>query len=597
MDQVKEALAVALKYGFWIGSSIVLLGALTVWYLSTTSLDQEIDRQMGIIKSDVQKVSQYRGEMSDQPNEISHQLMNGMIEERKDEVMLAWQAVFDAQRDILNWPTIMQEEFLNEFQFVRDPETGEVDKTKLKLPFEKYEEFGNEEHKNVAPTLLRRYEQYIGLQLPNLAAIAKAKWTADFKKKSNAGMGMDDVGYDDMGMGSMGMMRRTKVDITGATDEPVVKWSTSSQESVLKDLFPWRGAKDYPSELDVYYSQENLWIVQQLLKIVAEVNGDASQSFEAKIREIKRLSIGKSVTFNQGNISDPGSRASFGYGGDMGYGMEDDMMGMGGDVEMGYGVGGLGLEVETVDPGDGRYVNTAFEPIDAASLRGAFSSNDPNQVAIAVAKRVPVMLQLQMDQQSVPKLLAACGNAPLMVDVSQVRIMPKGGSGSTGGMGGMGMDMGMGMDDEMMMGGGMGSMGAPSAPGMAQEEEFPTDMDVEIYGLIYFWNPPNTESLGVEKIADQDDITIDASAEVIDALPGPVEPPPVATTTPPDSGQTTPPATPPAETATPTEAAPPVDSSTPAATPRANPTPQAGTGTPATTPGPTADSSAPPTGS
>ena len=576
MDQVKEYLAVAIKHGFWIGSSIVLIGALTVWYLSTSDLNAKTESQIRKIEGDVQKVSQYRSELPTQPNDLSHQWMNEKIEIRKGEVLQAWQNVFDAQRDILTWPTKLKDDFLIEFKYVKDPETGIVDRNKLKLPFEKYEPFPpSSDTDQVNPELLRRYEQYIGETLPSYAEIAGAKWTADFSKRVGAGGG---YGMDDMMMGPA-RSRQVKVGITGAVEEPVVIWSTSSQETVLKDLFPWRGVKEYPSELDVYYSQENLWILRQLLQIVAAVNGGAQQSFEAEIREIKKLSIGKSVTFNQGSISDPGSRATRGFGG---MGM-DDMEGYG-DMDMyemdsmGPGGSSLGLDSEGSDPGDSRYVNTANEPIDAATLRSAFSSNDPGQVAIAVAKRVPVMLHLQMNQQSVARLLAACGSAPLMVDVRQVRVMPKGGSSSGGGGSGGGYGDMMGMEDEMMGGMGMGDMGMGGMGGMgggvtlAAAEEYPMDMEVEIYGLIYFYNPPSEESLGIEKV--KDDVSIDESAEVIDALPGPTDTEPATTAEPPATTPpaTTPPAaTPPAATppATTPPAAPPPAATPPAAEPPA----------------------------
>lgn len=556
MDQAKEYLAVAIKHGFWIGSSIVLIGALAVWYLSTSDLDSKTKSAISQIESNVSKVSQYRNELPTQPNDLSHEWMNAKIEVRKNEVLEAWQNVFDAQRKILTWPEKLQDEFLNEFKYVKDPETGKVDKNTLKLPFEKYEQFPpSADTDRVNPALLRRYEQYIGEVLPDYAKIVGAKWTADFKKRRGGMMG-GDYGMDDMMMGGP-MMRRPTVNITGATDEPIVVWSTTAQENLLKDLFPWRGIKEYPSELDVYYSQENLWILRQLLEIVDFVNGGAQQAFEAEIREIMKLSIGKSVTFNQGTISDPGSRVTSSFGG---YGgMDMDMeMDMDMDMEMGMGTGmAYGEdEAETVDPGDSRYVNTAFEPIAASSLRGAFTSNDPGQVAIAVAKRVPVMMHLKMNQQSVARLLAACGSAPLMVDVHQVRVMPKG--GAAGGMGGYGGGMDMGMEDEMMMmGGGMGGMSGMGG-GFGAPEDFPKDMEVEIYGLIYFWNPPSEESLGIDKV--KDDVSIDESAEVIDALPTPTPPESTAptgtapATTAPDEtpAATEPPATEPPATAPPT---------------------------------------------
>ena len=584
MDQVKDFLAVALKHGFWIGVSVVLLGTVGIWFMSVSSLDDERESKNSKIKGNASTITKYRGEMSDQPNDLSHQRMQDLIDTREDEVLDAWQMVFDAQRDILTWPEVMQDEFLNEFKFVKDADGNITEQ--LKLPFEKYQEYSATEDTNkLPPSLLRRYARYIGDTLPEYAEIAGAEWTAEFNAKSGGmgmgmGMGMMGMGMEALGGSGAGAQDR---DITGDVKEPLVQWTTGSQDAVLKDLFPWRSKKDYPSELDVYYSQENLWILRQLLQIVAEVNGDAEQAIEAKIREIKKLSIGASVSFTEGSISEPGSRASTGFGGMGDMGMDDMMGGM--DMEMGGDMGG-GSDTVDPDPGDGRYVNTAFEPINASDLRAAFKSEDPGQVAIAVAKRVPVMLHLLMDQREIPRLLAACGSAKLMVDVHQVRIMPSGGLGSNdGGMGGMmggegEMDMGMGMMGGMGMG-----MGAGAAASNAADEEFPLDMEVEIYGLIYFYNPPNRETLGVEKVGEAgEEVTIDESAEVIDALPEPNAPTGQPATTP-DPNATTP------ETAPPTETKPAEDGTTDPANPAA-PAPDAATGpapptaivTPATTP-------------
>ena len=66
-----------------------------------------------------------------------------------------------------------------------------------------------------------------------------------------------------------------------------------------------------------------------MLEIVASVNGDAAQSFEAEIREIKKLSIGSCVKFDAGKLTKPGMKAS-GFGGMGGMGGDySDMMGGG----------------------------------------------------------------------------------------------------------------------------------------------------------------------------------------------------------------------------------------------------------------------------
>ena len=119
-----------------------------------------------------------------------------------------------------------------------------------------------------------------------------------------------------------------------------MKWSDGSQSALLGDLFPWRG--DLPSTLQVYYSQENLWILRQLLEIIHEVNGDAEQAYQAKIHEITKIAIGDSVSNTPGKITKPGQSAS-GSGGmgedmdmdEMGMDMMGDMMDMGDEVGMG----------------------------------------------------------------------------------------------------------------------------------------------------------------------------------------------------------------------------------------------------------------------
>ena len=114
--------------------------------------------------------------------------------------------------------------------------------------------------------------------------------------------------------------------------------------------------------MEVYYSQENVWILKQLLQIVGDVNGDARLPFQAKIREIKQIAIGRSAEFGQGEIAAPGeSFAGFGMGDE--YGMEEDYEDEGGYEDEYDDFGGdYGEYGEEADPGDNRYVNTMLEP-------------------------------------------------------------------------------------------------------------------------------------------------------------------------------------------------------------------------------------------
>jgi hypothetical protein len=510
--------------------------------MTTSDLVQQNESQTGKIKTAINSVSTVRSELDELPNEFSHVEMQNLIDGRQEKVLQSWELLYNRQRDILTWPVKeLTPDFIEEFKDL--------------IPMETHVNFPTPESEEKETTLLTQYERYIKNVLPDIAKIAKAEWTAEFEQAGGmAGMDMDMGGMGGYGGGMS--MRGATVDITGAKEGPLVKWSTGSQSSVLSDLFPWRGKR--PTTLEVYYSQENIWILKQMLQIIADVNGDATQTYQAKIHEIRKIGIGKSVRLSgAGNISKPGSRVG-GMGG-MG-GMDMDMMdAMGGMDEMDMmdmvGDGGGGL---TVDPGDNRYVNASLEPISGAQLRSALTSNSPTDASLAVAKRVPVMMSLSVDQRAINELLAACGSAQLMVQINQVRVLPNSES-SGGGGGGMMGGMADEMDMEMDMGGGMGGMGGGMGGGggaasMGAEEEFPLDMAVEIYGIIQIYNPPDPVKFGVEAVTE--DTVIDGETETIGGQA--VAKPPAAETAPPaqDNGELPTPQAEPAPAATPEAPAP-----------------------------------------
>jgi hypothetical protein len=502
MDQLKAYMAVAAKHWFWVATAAVTLLSVGIWWMSSSKLLSEHETARSQLESDAQKITTVRNMLSTHPNDISHQQMEALIEDRTQKVMDAWSSVFERQQDILVWPVDeLQEDFVERFRDL--------------IPIELKVTFPTPEEEEVVPLFRTRYQHYIGRVLPSIAEIAQSKWTADWDRAPAGAMGGYDGGYSgemesydpggDAGYSQFG---------TAALREegPLVTWTTASQEKLLADLFPWRGSQ--PTTLDVLYSQENLWILRQLMQIVADVNGDAGQRFQAKIRGIERIAIGRSVPKSAGTLSKPGSlragSAAELYGSDDMYG--EDMMSedyySGSDGMGGMGDGYGGGEAVSADPGDDRYVDTQGTPLTASQLRSALSSDSPTDAFMAVAKRVPVMMAFKMDQRSVPQLLAACGSAPLMVEVRQVRILPSSAvAGAVSGAGdGYGGDAGYGGDSyggESDYGGGMPSTAGGTA------EKFPLDMTVEVYGIIYIYNPPREEAIGVDQVTE--DIVVDGA--------------------------------------------------------------------------------------
>ena len=526
MGQLKEQFAVVMRYGFWIGIGFSVLVSLVVWYLATSSLVDERESQKQKINSAFTSVTSLQGELSTHPNPSSHEVMEEMIEERTEVVLQAWKDMYERQRGLLTWPESLQQDFIREYEDL--------------IPIEKYIDFPPTDSQKKETYLLSRYGTYIGRVLPDIAKYARAEWVAIFDPNRTT-------------------PTRKELDqraISGRENRPLVEWSEGSQQNLLNDLFPWR-TKPYPSTLEVYYSQENLWILKQLLQIIDTVNKDANEPFEARVHEIKAIKIGRSVNFNAGSIQRVPARMLDGMGmDDMGMGMDD--MGMGMD-DMGMGMGGM--EGVPIDPADNRYVDPLYQPITGAALRTALTSALPTDVNLAVAKKVPVMMSVAIDQRAIPDFLAACGSAALMVQVRQVRVLEKdgsvvsdsgggggyGGSGGYGGGYGGGMDSG-GMDDygdiedyggmDAYGGGGRGAMTMNGTP-----TERPFDMDLEVYGLINIYNPPSRESLGLDQVTED---TVVEGLNLGNSPAQPAEPPtpvPVNPATPMEPADTVPPAT------------------------------------------------------
>ena len=220
----------------------------------------------------------------------------------------------------------------------------------------------------------------------------------------------------------------------------------------------------------------------------------------------------------------------------------------------GMGVPGMGMPgmgPASLDPAEGRYVDNQYQALRAQTLRDALRANTPADAFLVVAKRMPVRMRLVVDERKLPRLLAKLGNAMLPVEVRQVRVnrakdsggggaydmnLGGGGYGMMGGSPDMGSAMGMppgygpgmmgmtpGMGPSMAPEGGMGmgyqppGMGGPdySAPGYGaglsmpgQEQKLAErtavsatsvhDVPVEIYGIIYIYNPVDEKKLGLD---------------------------------------------------------------------------------------------------
>jgi hypothetical protein len=444
---------------------------------------------------------------------------------------------------------------------------------------------------------------------------------------------------------------------------------------LLNQMVPWYSPNATPSLLDIYYTQEDIWLLTNIMEIVKKTNGEARENFQAVVKEIEFIRFGKHASRDAGTImgGSSGMGMGMGMGSSGGYGAEGEsgMEGSSGGFGSGEGgsaeMGGYGMEGESggepgmpgmpgmggmkIDPADNRYISfateTFFKPRKGADIRTSVRENvSPENAVDSVAKRIPIRLRVKMEASKVHRLISECGNAPFMLEVYQVRLNTaaapesggmggygSGGYGSAGapgsasGMGSGGGDAGIGMEggggygseggsgDGSYGSGGYGAGGYGSGgygaggygagggmgmiPGLQPEN---TVIPVEIFGLIYFYNPCNMALLGVEKldVAEGEALPVEgAAAGAAPAAAGstgePANADPSGTTPPADSAPSADPTTP-SDNATPAGSTPPAGTApsangaqpengapaagTPAAEPAANPAAGNGNGQP-----------------
>lgn len=521
MDKLRPFIAWLKKYHFWVFSGVVAVLAIAGWFLATANLDQQYETRAGEIKTRLSSAQQIANTQN-HPNSQFEESMQEWLTTYRQDIDLAWQKKWEAQQKELSWPSELNVRGTN----FADAVNGIL----LGRPIEAL----SEEDKELPTRLRELYRDYIKEELPKLAEIIGAKW-APQGGAGGSGMGAEygiSGGYEaatDYGMagGMEGMGGAIPLE-----KPPLVVWNPANQGAIQAKSFDWsQQLNNTPTTKEVLYAQENLWVLENLMKIIAKTNGSINSPHQATIKMIESIEFGKDVMPIRSKVVVPRIATStagadgmgmegMGMDMEMGMGMEGDpsMMGEYGEGsydEMGMGAmgpDGMPLDGAAPNPGDRRYVDKDYRKLSLTDLQAATTDPTSENYYLAVAKRLPIRLKLVMDQREIDKLLVECGNADLMVEVRQVRVNAKDTGGTGGDMyGGGGMEMGGGYGgmQDFGIGGAGGSdygsgMGGTGGTGSEPAEKI-FDVPVEIYGIIYIYNPVNQELLGTDDEDSSDD--------------------------------------------------------------------------------------------
>lgn len=538
MDKIKQFLGWMKKKQFWLLTAFIAIASLTAFGLTASGLGAAISQRISAIGtkySDVQSVS---SKMSTHPNSYSHERMKAVLKELEKDVQEAWETQYKHQEAFMTWPagTFRNEQKARIFEMLR--------------PVEKFVEFPIERLEkplsSITDTDRGIYRDYVASTFPNIVKIIGTEWKAKtsaipVRQRSSGAYGSDSMaggsgypsggssdssmsgypggGYSDssgmsgMGFGSM------------MANRDIVIWSQASQQKLMNDILAWYNPKSLPSILDIYYTQEDIWLLSNIMEIIRRTNGNAREHFQAVVKEIEFIRMGKKANRDAGTLTKL-QRSSSGASGDFGdpYGSaEGSSMG---SSDMYSSDGSSGMDPSEVDPADGRYISFApdkfFEEREGAEIRASMKAIEADNAVDAVAKRVPIRIRVKMDPSKIHELITQCGNAPFMFEIFQVRInTAPAAEAATGGAGGYGAgaygggassldssseSMGYGGDSygsssygsgSYDTGGyGSGSAGPGGPGGMMGRQQQQNIVGVELYGLIYLYNPYDKESLG-----------------------------------------------------------------------------------------------------
>jgi hypothetical protein len=480
MDQLRKAWGWLQRHHFWVLIVVVCAMALGCWWRGASALYAEFITNKQKIESEFSAQSTLRNQPF-HPNEAVQEKQSEQIATQQQSVNSLWRQLYERQTaEVLKWPKNLSDGFRNYIE-------------KLK--------FGE----NIPRDLRDHYNNYVKDHFPELpkivGALAMTEGDANAYRGGYGGRG----GYEGGRMeGRGGYAEETMRGVgPGQAEEEdyIVRWL--DQQLVYSELY----VPSTPSAKRIWKTQEDLWVYEALLRIIARTNevAGADRYSNAAVREIESLEVGRpaaQASRARGRIeivAVPGAVGEYGEGTDprmMGegavppaegggemYGREGSMGGYGSEYGAYEGRGEMGGDSALSDAAlfSQRYLGPDGTPIAATGDEGpdAFGKE---------FKRLPVRMRLWMDQRWLPQLITECANAPLQVEVKEVRINPSESGGEGGMRGGYG-----GRGGEGGYGGYAGLAGEEMMP-----EQDPNLKTVVIQGTVYIFNPPTEEAAPVQ---------------------------------------------------------------------------------------------------
>jgi hypothetical protein len=491
MDKLKTVLAAIKKHHFWVLSGVVIVVALLSWTWATTDLANGLDSRKTTLEG---YFNDLRGiiEMPDHPNEDDIAEIKVTTEKLKSNVLDAWVRLYQDQKQKNKLPDSLSPQFQQVFESL-----GPEDK----LP----DDYLHEYWRFIPKHFSTLFEQ-IDLLRPETSDqdAAESDTTAlarDFNPEPGS---VNNLMSTTGGMSLVGPRETGKND-PNAKMIGTVEWDRTDREELVSQ-FTW---PRLPTTEQVRLAQEDLWVYEALLRIIKNTNGGTTARHDAAVKRIEALQIAKEAAVSWLKARDSGIR----------FGVSAEETTKQPLSEPPPTTGGSFEENQSLLLNHFRYVDADDQPLPA-----------PVQHPFAEYKIMPINMTLVVNQTAIPKLLAECANSNMPIRVRRVRLNP--GQGRVFDL--SRLAAGLPVEQPAAVSPQSRPTGEMFDPARATDlaRRSPSDVAIEIQGVIYIYNPPDLAKLG----------TGGGGEEAAAATPP--TPPAATPTTPPATPPTTPPAAP-----------------------------------------------------
>lgn len=497
MDKLKQLLTGAKKYQFWVICCSILVVSLVCWWLATGTLAGQFMQRKSKLDGEFNSVSNIR---PNHPNQGVIDAIRAQHGKLKEEVVTAWDVLYQEQKEKNPLPKVLSKDFKREFESLKPK--GELGR--------QYRE---------------EYQNFIRKHFGTLESIIDRRKLVEPKEEKAEGSGRTNPAAGALRPGGLrggragmvyGGMPGAHPPAPGVGRDAgqeeewtgTVEWDDNDYNR-LEDRFVWDEA---PSTLAVLLAQEDLWVYEALLRVIKSTNEGATGHSTAPVKRIEALEIGQiaasawkgaeDLVFRAGQTAgQPGAPGGAPGGVPGGLVSGPAGGGIGGPPAPGGGPG-----MAPVPPGGAVGGELADEQARRALIEGRYVDDKGQPLSYEAAypytkhpyaefKMMPIRMNLMMDQRRLPRLLVECANSNMPIEVRRIRIQKSAGEALN--LAGAGAAAPGPVPKPHV-----GPMPARRQPKASiavknnSQEAGQYDMPVEIHGVIYIYNPPDREKLG-----------------------------------------------------------------------------------------------------